>query len=289
MGVQAVAMAALDTPCYVGADDRQQILLREQQLRSALVAADPSHSGFVSKFDFRKALYVDAGLSYNSVSSILEDAPQCGGRVAFNLWFEAICSDQYPLREMLKRERRSDEELKEDVQRSVAASSDAIRRTLQQFDPQLTGFSPLYDFKRTLVTHLGLTEAHLTALFGPLGDTQTGFVNYSSWIRSISQTLQAGLITHESRAGLSAAPLVDLERFYCASNPALEMPDTAVALPREAYSRTAAMREQMLLEPNRSKLYGRGSLPLDLQLDSFRAAMRGTEQDRARSRLVEHS
>merc|ERR1711865_451902 len=295
LGLAATAwsMAALDSTGFLGADDRQQIMARERELRSCFAASDPSSSGFISKFDFRKALYVDGGLSYESVSTVLEDTPQSAGRVAYNLWFEAILVDQYPLRAMLKSERREEEAFNANMQQAIATNSELLYQAFSQIDLDDTGHINLVDFQRCVMSVVGMSNNDADTLFQSVEDLNgRGFVNYAAWLRSVQTAANAESLPVDARSALtcSSLPAMAIDRFWIAQNPALLPVKMAMQpLSRQAVSRTVALREQLLIEPNKSRLHGRGSHSADLQMDSFRSQLRSAEQKKAKLKLHAHA
>jgi hypothetical protein len=57
---------------YLGEELRLSLIDRLPEIRTAFAKADPSNTGFISKYDFRQALYVDAGVSYADLMKIVK-------------------------------------------------------------------------------------------------------------------------------------------------------------------------------------------------------------------------
>merc|ERR1711990_449246 len=64
--------------------------------RRGFRAVDPRGTGLVTEKDFRKVLYLEAGIPYNDISIILATAPAKGGFVGYDTFINDFLNNHQP-------------------------------------------------------------------------------------------------------------------------------------------------------------------------------------------------
>lgn len=256
-------MAAND---ILGDQLRKMLIDRLPDIISSLRTVDPMGTGFVNKYDFRKALYVDAILGYDDVMTTVKDAPTSNGKIAYNVWVDTLPFGS-PHRAHLFNDTPNEDSEKDiiaEIQQMVTNNFSNLLDAFRSFDAEHRGYITIYDFRRCIYLYLGISKEHTDMMFRSIGYAENGFINYLGWLNGIDTNA------------------IDLTRYYKAVNPALDdFSGKEVMEPR-----LAALRHKMLSEPN---IQMRGSAsPAIMELDRFRHRLRETEEIRARLSLKNH-
>jgi len=245
------------------------LLDRAPFIAQAFRAADPAGAGFVSVYDFRQALYVDAVLDYDTVMKVSKEAPTSGGHIAYNVWLESLAHPQFQPQRGNQATEETEKELNSDVRDLVNKNITTLLEALRTFDNDNSGYVTVYDFRRTVYLYLGISQGHADLLFRSIGYAENGFINYLMWLRNIE-----------------GPECADLAPYFQASNPLLRSavelgPDAEVMQPR-----LDALRNSLLHERARQK---RGSSnPKLVEMDRFKHRLRETEEMKCRMTMKSH-
>lgn len=245
------------------------LLERAPFIAQALRAADPSGAGFVSVYDFRQALYVDAAIDYDTVMKVGKEAPTSGGHIAYNVWLDTLSTPQNQPQRGNQASEETEKELNSDVRDLVKKNITALLEALRTFDADNSGYVTVYDFRRTVYLYLGISQGHADLLFRSIGYAENGFINYLMWMQNVE-----------------SPECADLAPYFQASNPLLRSavelgPDAEVMQPR-----LDALRSSLLHERARQKR-GSGN-PKLVEMDRFKHRLRETEEMKCRMTMKSH-
>lgn len=158
------------------------ILDKLDDVRRAFRAVDPRGTGLVAEKDFKKVLYIEAGVAYNDVSIILATAPAKGGFVGYDTWIVDFLNKHQPADSSFRTQKPADahpaQEI-EEIKRIVIESSGNLLTALRMIDISDNGFVSMQDFRGALYLKLGLTSEQVDAL---VCGVQEGQINYPEWI-----------------------------------------------------------------------------------------------------------
>jgi Ca2+-binding EF-hand superfamily protein len=163
-----------------------QILDKLDDIRRAFRAVDPRGTGLVAEKDFKKVLYIEAGIAYNDVSIILATAPAKGGFVGYDTWIVDFLNKHQPADSSFRTQKPADphpaQEI-EEMKRIVVENSTNLLTALRMLDMDDTGFVPMQDFRGSLYLKLGLTSEQVDSI---VCGVHEGQINYPEWISFFS-------------------------------------------------------------------------------------------------------
>merc|ERR1712010_280431 len=182
------------------------ILEKIDEIRRGLAAADPRCTGLVSEKDFKKVLYLEAGIPYSEINLVLQDAPRKGGFVGYDAWIVDYLNICDPLlnntflgaRECDGSNRnlnswqtglsscRTQGQAKahpnqpwEEIQRVVIESATHPLSSFTLIDEQQSGFISVADLRGALYLKVGLKPEQVDMILNGIVD---GDVNYGDWL-----------------------------------------------------------------------------------------------------------
>jgi len=133
------------------------ILDKVDEVRRAFRALDPRGTGLVAEKDFKKVLYLEAGIPYNDVSIILATAPAKGGFVGYDTWIVDFLNKHQPADSSFRVQRPADahpaQEV-EEIKRIIVENSGHLLTSLRVMDMEDTGFLAVQDFRGALYLKL---------------------------------------------------------------------------------------------------------------------------------------
>merc|ERR1711934_61119 len=170
----------------VDATSASVILDKVDEVRRAFRALDPRGTGLVAEKDFKKVLYIEAGIPYNDVSIILATAPAKGGFVGYDTWVVDFLNKHQPADSSFRVQRPGDahpaQEV-EEIKRVVVENAGHLLTTLRVSDLEDTGFVAVQDFRGALYLKCGLNSEQVDSLMCGVNEGQ---INYPEWISFFS-------------------------------------------------------------------------------------------------------
>jgi len=158
------------------------ILDKLDEIRRAFRAVDPRGTGLVAEKDFKRVLYIEAGVAYNDVSIILATAPAKGGFVGYDTWIVDFLNKHQPVDSSFRTQKPADahpaQEI-EEIKRVVVENSANLLTSLRMIDIEDVGFIPMQDFRGALYLKCGLTSEQVDSL---VCGVHEGQINYPEWI-----------------------------------------------------------------------------------------------------------
>jgi hypothetical protein len=134
----------------IGASSAAIILDKLDDIRRGFRALDPRGTGLVAEKDFKKVLYIEAGVPYNDVSIILATSPAKGGFVGYDTWLVDFLNIHQPADSSFRIQKPADahpgQEI-EEIKRVVVENSSNLLTSLRMTDVGDTGFIPVQDFR----------------------------------------------------------------------------------------------------------------------------------------------
>merc|ERR1711934_190566 len=134
----------------VDATSASVILDKVDEVRRAFRAVDPRGTGLVAEKDFKKVLYIEAGVAYNDVSIILATAPAKGGFVGYDTWIVDFLNKHQPADSSFRTQKPADahpaQEV-EEIKRVVVENAGHLLTTLRVTDLEDTG---LWQFRTSV-------------------------------------------------------------------------------------------------------------------------------------------
>jgi len=163
-----------------------QLLDKLDDIRRAFRAVDPRGTGLVAEKDFKKVLYIEAGIAYNDVSIILATAPAKGGFVGYDTWVVDFLNKHQPADSSFRVQKPADahaaQEI-EEIKRAVTENATNLLTSLRMLDMDDTGFVAMQDFRGALYLKIGLTSEQVDSL---VCGVHEGQLNYPEWIAFFS-------------------------------------------------------------------------------------------------------
>jgi len=158
------------------------ILDKLDEIRRGFRSVDPRGTGLVAEKDFKKVLYIEAGVAYNDVSIILATAPAKGGFVGYDTWIVDFLNKHQPADSSFRTQKPADphhgQEI-EEIKRVIVENAGNLLTCLRMIDVEDTGFVPMQDFRGSLYLKVGLTSEQVDSL---VCGVHEGQINYPDWI-----------------------------------------------------------------------------------------------------------
>jgi len=136
----------------------------------------------VAEQDFKKVLYIEAGVAYNDVSIILATAPAKGGFVGYDTWLVDFLNKHQPADSSFRVQRPADshpaQEI-EELKRVIMENAGHLLTTLRITDMEDAGFIAVQDFRGALYLKCGLTGEQVDSIMCGVNEGQ---INYPEWI-----------------------------------------------------------------------------------------------------------
>jgi len=152
------------------------------EVRRAFRSVDPRGTGLVAEKDFKKVLYLEAGIAYNDISIILATAPAKGGFVGYDTWIVDFLNKHQPADSSFRTQKPASahaaQEI-EEIKRVVVENSQNLLTSLRMIDVSDMGFVPMQDFRGALYLKLGLTSEQVDSLVCGVNEGQ---INYVDWL-----------------------------------------------------------------------------------------------------------
>merc|ERR1711871_252632 len=120
---------------------------------------------------------------------VSKDAPTTHGKIAYKVWAEHLHHPSHSHRQHLFNEPdpEKEKEMEGDMKHMVLTHYQGLMEAFRNFDSDQSGFVTVYDFRRTVYLHLGVTMAHADHLFKSIGYAENGFIDYNSWMAKCVQ------------------------------------------------------------------------------------------------------
>lgn len=176
------------------------VLDRVREIRQGCLIIDPRATGLISVAEFRKVLYFDGGLPYTAVTAVMSSIPAHDGYIHYDLWIHGFLNATVPSTSSqavpapLPTENRFGQVPKtvpvmvEELRHVVVGNFDKVMRVCVTKDAKGTGLLAMGEFKKTLYLELGLAPAHIDVIFSSIGCADSGFMDYSEWLRYVAAT-----------------------------------------------------------------------------------------------------
>jgi len=158
------------------------ILDKIDEVRRAFRSVDPRGTGLVAEKDFKKVLYIEAGVAYNDVSIILATAPAKGGFVGYDTWLVDFLNKHQPMDSSFRTQKPADahpaQEI-EEIKRVITENTSNLLTALRMLDYEDTGFIAIQDFRGAMYLKCGLTSEQVDSL---VCGVHEGQINYPEWL-----------------------------------------------------------------------------------------------------------
>jgi len=166
----------------VDASSASIILDKIDEVRRAFRGMDPRGTGLVAEKDFKKVLYIEAGIPYNDVSIILATAPAKGGFVGYDTWVVDFLNKHQPADSSFRVQRPAGahhgQEV-EEIKRVVVENAGHLLTTLRMSDIDDTGFVAIQDLRGALYLKCGLNSEQVDSIMCGVNEGQ---ISYPEWI-----------------------------------------------------------------------------------------------------------
>lgn len=180
------------------------VLNKIDEIRRGLAAVDPRCTGLVTEKDFKKVLYLEAGINYSDIALILEQAPCKGGFVGYDTWIVEYINFADPQlgQTLLGTRAAGDHNINqwqtglaslrtqgqaqshpnqpwEEIQRTVVEAANHLLSSFSLVDSDGTGFISVADLRGALYLKVGLKPQQVDLILNGLHE---GDVNYGDWL-----------------------------------------------------------------------------------------------------------
>eukprot|EP00658_Telonema_sp_P-2_P045180 TRINITY_DN330_c0_g1_i5.p1 TRINITY_DN330_c0_g1~~TRINITY_DN330_c0_g1_i5.p1 ORF type:complete len:367 (-),score=101.27 TRINITY_DN330_c0_g1_i5:345-1445(-) len=233
-----------------------KVLGKIDEIRRGLAGFDPRCTGLVSEKDFKKVLYLEAGIDLAQINLILEQAPCKGGFVGYDTWLVDYLNMAEPQLDHTNLGPRSATESSagswqtglsalrsqgqaqahpgqpwEETQRVVMESANHLLSSFTLVDTMQTGFISVADLRGALYLKVGLKPEQVDMILNGITE---GDVHYADWLTFFT--------THPSPT------VADLSQFI--RHGGASTTGNAVGIPEESGMTTSQMTSSLLSHPD---------------------------------------